>query len=251
MNSSGCEMTFFEHLAELRKRILISVLAICVVSLLCFLWADELLGLLFLPFLDAFSGAQLIGTGPAEAFMAKLKVALLFGIALSSPLCFYQLWLFIVPALKANEKMGASYFVLSSSAFFLLGVCFCYFAVLPFAFHFFAGEFASIGVDAKIRVGEYLSFSTKLIAVFGLVFEMPVIVFFLSYTGVVDYRTLLSYSRFVVVFSFLVAAILTPPDLFTQLLLAVPLIGLYAVCVVVSYFLSRDRIGPTERTTVN
>ena len=242
------EMPFTEHLAELRDRIIKSLLCILVASVICFAWAEPLFMFLTDPLYDALDAInrslsekdkqvvfKFIGTGPAEAFIVKLKVAIGAGILLASPLLFYQLWQFIVPALHKHEQRFAVPFVFFSTVFFLAGASFCFIVVLPFAFNFFLKEYASIGVAPDLKIGEYLSFTIRILLIFGLVFELPVFSYFLARMRLLTHRWLLNKGRYAIVGMFIVAAMLTPPDVITQCLLAVPLLVLYAICIAVTY----------------
>jgi len=227
-------MPFLEHLGELRTCLLHSLLGVFIASILSYSWANILFEFLSLPIRENFQGVDLIGTGPAEAFIVKLKVAVITGILISSPLSFYKLWQFISPGLHDSEKKGAFPFVIASTFFFLFGISFCYFLILPFAFNFFETEFSSIGITPTIKIGEYLAFIIKLLLVFGLAFEMPVLTSLLSKLGVVNSSWLKGKFRYAIVFIFVAAAILTPPDVITQVLLALPLILLYGLCIIIA-----------------
>jgi sec-independent protein translocase protein TatC len=178
--------------------------------------------------------AELVGLGPAEAFIVKLKVALVSGIVLASPVIFFQVWTFISPGLHENEQKLALPFVAISTFSFLTGILFCFFVILPFAFSFFLGEFQSINVEPTIRIGEYLGFVLKLLLVFGSVFNLPVVSWFLAKLGILTPEWLVKNGRYAILGIFIVAAILTPPDIATQLLLAGPLIVLYGICIQVT-----------------
>ena len=227
------EMAFLEHLSELRTCLIRTAIAIFACSVVCLIGSEILFEALTAPLKNSFSGASLIGTGPAEAFIVKLKVAFVAGILLSSPYSFYQLWQFIKPGLHEHEQKFAIPFVFASTLFFLTGVAFCYFAILPFAFQFFSSEFASLSITPTIKIGEYLSFVVKLLAVFGLSFEMPVLCFFLARLNIVTSEFLIKNFRYAVLIILIVAAILTPPDVDTQLLLSAPLLVLYGLCIII------------------
>ncbi len=227
------EMPFLDHLEELRKRLLRISIAVIVTSIISFVWAGELFELLTGPLRESFKGASLIGTGPAEAFLVKLKVSLVAGIIISSPISFYQIWQFIAPGLYSNEKQHAGPFVVVSTLFFITGISFCYILIFPFAFQFFSEEFASIGINPTIKIGEYLAFAVKLLLIFGLVFELPVLSYFLARLGLITHTFLIDKARYAILIVFILAAILTPPDVVTQLLLAAPLIVLYGLCIII------------------
>lgn len=227
-------MPFLSHLQELRNRLARTAVAIVLASILCFSVVGFLFKLLSTPLLQTFPDNSLIGTGPADAFIVKLKIALASGFLLSLPYSFLEVWKFISPGLLDKEKKYALPFVFFSSFFFICGVSFCFVFVLPIAFEFFAAEFTSIGVQPTIRIGEYLSFVLKLLLVFGLVFEMPVVSFFLARLGILKASFLIEKANYAIVIIFIVAAIVTPPDVVTQTLLAIPLMILYGLCIFIA-----------------
>ena len=233
-DSTGSEQSFLEHLSEFRTCLIRSILGAGICSLLCFFFSSSLFKLLTSPLIAAMPEAELVGLGPAEAFIVKLKVALVAGVILSSPFGFYQLWKFVSPGLHDTEQKFAIPFVAASTVSFLTGILFCFIVILPVAFSFFLGEFQSINVEPTIRIGEYLGFVLKLLLVFGLVFELPVISWFLARFGLITPEWLIKNGRYAILVIFVVAAILTPPDIATQLLLAGPLIVLYGICIQVA-----------------
>src|SRR6185369_17647871 len=143
---------------------------------------------------------------------------------------FYQAWRFIAPGLYSNERRTAVPFVLAGTFFFITGAWFCYVVVFPVGYAFFLEEYRTIGVAPQIRISEYLSFASRMLLAFGVTFELPVVTFFLARCGVVTHRTLLGMGRYAIVVIFIVAAVLTPgPDVASQLLMAAPLLVLYAL----------------------
>lgn len=228
------EMPFLAHLAELRQRIIHTALGIAAASAFTLNWSSELFDLLRRPIVEHFQGVELIGTGPAEAFVTKLKVGIVAAVLVSLPFTFFQIWRFISPGLHENERKLAIPFIASSTIFFLCGASFCYAVVLPFAFQFFGEEFISIGLAPQIRISEYLSFALGLVVVFGVMFEMPLFAYLLARLGLITSAWLARQFRYAVVIIFIVAGILTPPDVVTQMLLAVPLLLLYGLSIVVA-----------------
>jgi len=185
-------------------------------------------------------GQSLIGTGVADAFFLELKVALLAGVFLAAPVIFYQIWRFLSPGLRAEEKKYVIPFVLSATLFFVGGAYFCYWGVLPFAFLYFIDQYRSLGVAPEIRIGEYFTFLFRIVLAFGVAFELPVFTFFLVRIGIWDYRFLWRQFRYAILVIFILAAILTPgPDVVSQVLLAVPLTLLYGVSIAVAYIWRR------------
>lgn len=234
MNAANpTEMHLFEHLRELRKRLLFIALGLLAASTAAYSFSGEIFALLAAPYNAQFPNQMLIGTGPAEAFLLKIKVALFAGAIVSSPFTFLQFWLFIAPGLYDNERKLVIPFVISTSALFLFGVYFCYTAVVPVAFSFFADEYRSVGITPAIRMSEHLTVLTQALLGFGAVFEMPVLAFFLARVGLITHRTLIDGGRYAIVIIFIVSAILTPPDVLSQFLMAIPLLLLYALSILI------------------
>ncbi|MCX8072760.1 MAG: twin-arginine translocase subunit TatC [Candidatus Binatia bacterium] len=243
-------MPLTAHLEELRWRLIKSLAGIGAAFLLCYQFAEVLFAFLTEPLHSARllvgdnpgHTVNLIGTGVVEAFFTKLKVALIAGIFLSSPITFYQLWRFVAPGLYPHEKRYALPFVLFASFFFVAGAAFCYALVLPVGYRFFLEQYGTIGVRPELRISEYLSFTARMLLAFGVTFELPVITFFLARVGVVTHRTMLSYWRYAVVLIFIAAAVLTPgPDVASQLLMATPLLVLYGASIGVAFVFARPR----------
>jgi sec-independent protein translocase protein TatC len=183
----------------------------------------------------------LIGTSPTEAWILKLKVSVVAGAFLMAPALFHQLWLFIAPGLYVHERRMVLPFILLSTTLFVGGAIFCYLSVLPLSYAFFHDEFRSIGVTPTIRIGDHISMTITTLVGFGAVFELPLITYFLARIGVVDHTVLLRFFRHAVVGIFLIAAIITPPDVFTQFLMAVPLTILYTISIGIAYLVTKRR----------
>ncbi|MBI2209733.1 MAG: twin-arginine translocase subunit TatC [Deltaproteobacteria bacterium] len=230
-------MTFTEHLEDLRWCLIKSLAAVVSAFLLCFQFSDRIVAFMIAPLMGTLEPGQgLIGTGVAEAFFFEMKVALVAGAFLASPVIFYQLWRFIAPGLKDREKRLVIPFVLFTSLFFLGGAYFCYRAVLPVAFLYFIDQYRSLAVSPEIRIGEYFTFFSRMILAFGITFELPLFTFFLVRLGLWDYRTMWRTFRYAIIAIFIVAAILTPgPDIASQILLAIPLTLLYLLSIGVAY----------------
>lgn len=237
------KMPLSAHLEELRQRMIRALLAVALGFAASYAFAEQLFGLLTRPLLRYQPGpVQLIGTGVPEAFFTKLKVALIAGVFVASPVIFYQAWKFVVPGLYESERNFARPFVAFATVFFLLGASFCYVAVFPVAYGFFVQEYKTIGVQPAIRIAEYLSFSARLLLAFGATFELPVVTFFLARAGIITHRTMLHYFRYAVLLIFIAAAILTPgPDVASQLLMAGPLLLLYGLSIGVAYVFAKRR----------
>lgn len=232
-------MHLMDHLRELRKRLVFSFLIISVGAVAAYWYAGDLFAVLCAPYFKAFPNSPLIGTSPTEAWILKLKVSVFAGAFLTSPALFHQLWLFISPGLHAHERRLVLPFVLLSTALFVGGAIFCYLTVLPLSYAFFHDEFKSIGVTPTIRIGDQISMTLTTVVGFGVVFELPLITYFLARLGVIDHLFLIKFFRHAVVAIFAVAAVVTPPDVFTQFLMAVPLTVLYAISIGVAYLTAK------------
>jgi sec-independent protein translocase protein TatC len=228
------KQTFIEHLEELRKRLIISLIAVGIGFCISYLFSKEIFQFLTIPLVKALPpGSTMIYTRLPEAFFTYLKVAFLTGIFVASPVILYQAWLFVAPALYSHEKRYAIPFVIFSTLLFFGGAAFGYFIVFRYGFQFFMG-FATDFIKPAPTLKEYLSFCSILLLTFGLVFELPLFILFLAKLGVVDARMLSRNRRYVIVGIFVVAAIFTPPDVVTQVMMAAPLLILYEVSILLA-----------------
>jgi sec-independent protein translocase protein TatC len=226
------KIPFSAHLEELRKRLIICFIAIGVGFVLSYGFKEKLFEILTHPLIKVMpSGDKLIFTGLPEAFFTYLKVAFISGIILSTPVIFYQFWKFVAPGLYDKEKRLLFPIVALSTLFFVGGAFFGYFIVFPFGFKFFLG-FASDTIRPLPSMQEYLSFSTKMLLAFGMVFELPLIITFFARMGIVSVDFLKKKRKYAILIIFTVSAILTPPDVATQIMMAVPLMVLYEVSIV-------------------
>jgi sec-independent protein translocase protein TatC len=244
-------MPLTEHLEELRWRLIRAILAITAGATACYWVSDELFAILIHPLTaNTDTSVEIIGTGVAEAFFTKLKVAVIGGVFLASPVIFYQLWRFIAPGLYESEKRYVVPFVLFATIFFVAGAGFCYEMVFPVSYAFFLEQYKTIGIQPSIRISEYLSFTSRMLLAFGATFELPVITFFLARIGVVTHRTMISYLRYAILAIFIIAAVLTPgPDIASQFLLAAPLLVLYVLSIAVAYLFARTPAAETPADT--
>ena len=242
------------HLAELRKRLSISLLAVIAMFLICFAFWQPLLGWMIAPLKAVLpEGSNVIFTGVQEPFFTAMKVAFFAGFVIALPVIFWQFWLFVAPGLYDNEKRLVIPFVGSATLMFLMGAAFCYYVVVPLAFAFLIG-FGSALFTALPSIGEYVGFFTKILVGFGLSFEMPVIIFFFAKLGLVDDKMLKDFFRYAIVIIFTIAAILTPPDILSQFLMAAPLTILYGISILVAkavnpYIPRDDENDDKEETT--
>lgn len=232
----GLRMPIMEHLRELRVRLIRAVIAVAVGFLIAYFISDELFAILTWPIRAvSHNKVLLIGTGVGEAFFTKLKVALVAGLFIASPAVFYEIWRFIAPGLYTTERKMAAPFIVFATLFFVAGGYFCWAVVFKIGYAFFLSQYASIGVTPTLRISEYLTFSAKLMLAFALTFEMPIFAFFLTRIGMIDYKMMIRQFRYAILGIFVVSAALTPPDMVSQFLLAIPLLLLYVLSVGVSY----------------
>ncbi|HXX84180.1 MAG TPA: twin-arginine translocase subunit TatC [Casimicrobiaceae bacterium] len=230
--------TFISHLIELRSRLLRSIVAVVVVLLCLFPWAKEIYAALAAPLLKALpKGSTMIATDVTGTFLVPLKVTLMAAFLLALPYVLYQMWAFVAPGLYQHEKRLALPVIVSSVLFFALGMAFAYFIVFPVAFGFFAG-YAPVGVHMMTDIDKYLSFVLTMFIAFGVTFETPVVVIVLVHFGVVSLEKLRSMRGYVIVGAFIVGAIFTPPDILSQVMLAVPLWLLFELGLLVARFVS-------------
>jgi sec-independent protein translocase protein TatC len=227
---------FLTHLEELRKRLIIIFISIGIGFGISYSYAEEILLVLKRPF-----PGQLVALAPTEAFLTILKVSFFAGVLLAVPVILHQTWKFVAPGLYEHEKKHTVLFVLVATLLFFAGAVFCYFAILPQGLKFLQ-RFAPKAIDTNIfRLSDYISFVTKLLLGFGAVFELPLIMIFLTKIGVVTPESLAANRKYALLIMFVVGAILTPPDVFTQLMMAGPLYVLYEVSILASRVTSKPK----------
>lgn len=245
-------MSFMDHLGDLRKKITVSLIAVGVMFVVSFNYSEQILKFLMFPlkytldfsvrkmylyyaFHDKLPNTKLVFLSPAEGFWMNMKIALVAALMLSLPVIFQQLWSFISPGLHSKEKKYVVPFVIIATALFLVGAAFCFFIVLPFAMGFLLTYKVGDFMMPMLSVGQYVDFCLKFVLAFGAVFELPIIIVFLTRMGLVTPQALAKYRRYSVLAAFIIAAILTPtPDVFNQTLMAVPMIVLYEVGILAS-----------------
>ncbi len=233
------EESFLSHLIELRDRLIRAMLSILLVFLCLFPWAKDLYALLAQPLLATLpKGGQMIATDVVGVFLVPMKVALLVAFLVALPYVLYQIWAFVAPGLYSHEKRLALPLVASSVVLFFTGMAFAYFLVFPTVFGFMA-QVAPEGVAWMTDIEKYLSFVMGTFVAFGVAFEVPVIVVVLVLSGVVELSTLKEWRSYVIVGAFVVAAIFTPPDVVSQLMLAIPLCLLYELGMLMARFVRK------------
>ncbi|MBF0554662.1 MAG: twin-arginine translocase subunit TatC [Nitrospirae bacterium] len=244
------KMSIFEHLGELRKRIIISMAAVLVIFIVTFNYSEMILKTLVMPIEKKmvfsihypFVGLEpsgikqkaLVFLEPAEAFWMHCKLALIAALMIALPVILSQIWLFIEPGLVEREKKFIMPFVTAGTVLFMVGAVFCYYIILPFAFGFLM-TYKTENLTPMISVGNYVGFTTKFILAFGVIFELPIALFVLTKMGLVTPQQLGKIRKHVIVAAFVISAVVTPtPDAFNQTLMAVPIIVLYEIGILAS-----------------
>lgn len=222
------------HIADLRKRLVISSITVVIMFFACFSFYEPILEWMMAPVKHALpTGTSMIAVEIQETFFTAMKVAFFGGFIISLPVIFWQLWLFLAPGLYDHEKKLVVPFVFFATLMFLLGASFAYYIVVPVGFDFLIA-FGNSVVSVLPSIGKYVGFFIKLLIGFGIAFELPVITFFLAKIGLVNDQMLKDFFRYAVVLIFIVAAVLTPPDVISQVLMAAPLLILYGVSIYIA-----------------
>ena len=246
--TADVQMPFTAHLAELRNRLIKCTLAVGVAFFACFAFVDDIFAILAAPLRRLpIRGLTLIGTAVTEAFFTKMKIAFIAAVIVASPVLLWQAWQFIAPGLYEHEKRYSRSFVCVGSLFFIGGAAFCYGIVIQYSLAFLLHRYEVIEVRPMLQIGDYLSLVSQVVLAFGVMFELPVLTFFLARVGLIDHRFLIRHSRYAIIAIALLAAVLTPPDLVSQVLLMVPLGLLYVVSIVIAYA-TRFRMNRRERS---
>lgn len=226
------KLPFTEHLEELRTRLIRCFIAVGIGFVACYFFKERLFEILTQPLVEAMGDdGNMIFTGLPEAFFTYLKTSLLAGILLASPVIIFEFWMFVAPGLYKKERRVLVPIIFLSTVFFTGGSLFGYFMVFPFGFKFFLG-FQSATIKAMPSMVEYLGFATKMLIAFGLVFELPLVLTALARLGIVSVDFLKKNRKYALLLFFTGAAILTPPDVVTQVMMAVPLMFLYEVSII-------------------
>jgi len=226
------KLPFIGHLEELRKRLVVCFIAIGIGFAVSYGFKEKIFEILTLPLIAAMQeGDKLIFTGISEAFFTYLKVAFLSGVMLAAPVILYEFWMFVAPGLYQKERRLLFPIVFLSSFFFVGGALFGYFVVFPFGFKYFLG-FATEHIRPLPSMKEYMSLSSKMLLAFGLVFELPLLITLLSRLGLISVAFLKKNRKYAILLIFIIAAILTPPDAVTQILMAIPMMVLYEISII-------------------
>ena len=253
---SGLQESFLSHLFELRDRIIKAAMAIIVVFICLVYWAPDIFHLFAQPLLEALpKGGKMIVTDVTGSFFVPMKVTMLVAFLIALPVVMYQIWAFIAPGLYLHERKLILPLVISSYTLFIVGMAFAYFLVFPTVFKFMASYNAPLGAEMSTDIDNYLSFAMTTFLAFGITFEVPVVVVVLVRMGMVPLAKLREIRPYVIVGAFVVSAIVTPPDVLSQLLLAVPMALLYEIGLLVAHFYvpkpSDEGVSSSEQPTGN
>ncbi len=235
-------MSVYEHLAELRRRIIYSALAFAAGAVLVYFFSNQVRDFLLRPgeILLGPGGGRLVWKSLPEAFLLQLRIAAYGGLVLASPVIMYNLLAFVLPGLEARERAYVRRVMPAGLLLFLAGVSFAYFVFLPFALRFFT-SFDTDRIHILMSAGDLITFTLNFVLPFGVVFELPLVVYFLAGLGIVSPAFLVRNRKFAVLAIFITAAVLTPPDIFSQFAMAVPMLGLYELSIWVSRVAVRGR----------
>ena len=237
--SESAQETFLSHLFELRDRLVRSLVAVGLVFLPTFFFAAELYDLLAMPMIRTLpEGSKMIATGVITPFFIPMKIALMVSFLIALPYLLYQAWAFVAPGLYAHEKKLVLPLVVSSTLLFFAGMAFCYFVVFQTVFSFIA-QFAPKSITVAPDIEAYFNFVLGMFVAFGAAFETPVVVVVLVMSGLISIEKLKEIRSFVIVGAFIVAAVVTPPDVVSQLMLAIPLCLLYEVGISFARFVAK------------
>jgi len=241
-DGAGGKMSFLEHLDELRKRLIASVYALVFGCIIGYVFVERIQRFIMEPLWQLMpTGTKFMYTAPTEGFMLMMKIGALAGLMLSVPFILYQLWLFIAPGLYSHEKRMAAPFVIFCTTFFALGAAFSHFVAFPWTWKFFLG-WQTEYMEFRPSIGEAFGLYVKMLLGFGLIFQMPTIVYFLARLGLVSAGFLLRHTKYAVLIIFIIAAVISPgTDVVSQCLMAGPMLALYGLSIVVAWAFAKPR----------
>jgi sec-independent protein translocase protein TatC len=225
---------FIAHLKELRDRLVVSLAGLAVAFIVAYSFKEKIFHFLMQPFIKVMpAGSSFIFTSITEAFITYFKVSLVAALFLAAPVILYEVWMFVAPGLYEKEKKYIAPFIIFGSFFFIGGALFCYYVTMPVVYHFFV-SYAGTMIIPMPSLKEYMNLTLKMLIIFGLIFQMPLIAFYLAKAGIINYRGLAKKRRYAILGIAVLSAIITPPEVSSQLLMALPMYGLFELSVVIA-----------------
>ncbi len=230
---------FIAHLKELRDRLVVSLAGLGVAFIVTYSFKERIFHFLMRPFIKVMpAGSSFIFTSITEAFITYFKVALVAALFLAAPVILYEVWMFVAPGLYEKEKKYIAPFIIFGSFFFVGGALFCYYVTMPAVYHFFV-SYAGTMIVPMPSLKEYMSLTLKMLLIFGLIFQMPLVAYYLAKAGIINYRGLAKKRRYAILGIAVLSAIITPPEVSSQLLMALPMYGLFELSVVIARVFGR------------
>ena len=225
---------FIAHLKELRDRLVVSLAGLAVAFIVAYSFKEKIFHFLMQPFIKVMpAGSSFIFTSITEAFITYFKVSLVAALFLAAPVILYEVWMFVAPGLYEKEKKYIAPFIIFGSFFFIGGALFCYYVTMPVVYHFFV-SYAGTMIIPMPSLKEYMSLTLKMLVIFGLIFQMPLVAYYLAKAGIINYRGLAKKRRYAILGIAVLSAIITPPEVSSQLLMALPMYGLFELSVVIA-----------------
>jgi sec-independent protein translocase protein TatC len=225
---------FIAHLKELRDRLVVSLAGLAVAFIVAYSFKEKIFHFLMQPFIKVMpAGSSFIFTSITEAFITYFKVSLVAALFLAAPVILYEVWMFVAPGLYEKEKKYIAPFIIFGSFFFIGGALFCYYVTMPVVYHFFV-SYAGTMIIPMPSLKEYMNLTLKMLIIFGLIFQMPLIAFYLAKAGIINYKGLAKKRRYAILGIAVLSAIITPPEVSSQLLMALPMYGLFELSVVIA-----------------
>jgi sec-independent protein translocase protein TatC len=225
---------FIAHLKELRDRLVVSLAGLAVAFIVAYSFKEKIFHFLMQPFIKVMpAGSSFIFTSITEAFITYFKVSLVAALFLAAPVILYEVWMFVAPGLYEKEKKYIAPFIIFGSFFFVGGALFCYYVTMPVVYHFFV-SYAGTMIIPMPSLKEYMNLTLKMLIIFGLIFQMPLIAYYLAKAGIINYRGLAKKRRYAILGIAVLSAIITPPEVSSQLLMALPMYGLFELSVVIA-----------------
>jgi sec-independent protein translocase protein TatC len=225
---------FVSHLKELRDRLVVSLVGVGIAFIITYYFKDQIFSFLMRPFIEVMPPqSSFIFTSVTEAFLTYFKISIVAALFLASPVILYEIWMFVAPGLYEKEKRYVVPFITFGSICFIAGGLFCYFIIMPYVFHFFV-SYGGPNITPMPSLKEYMSLALKMLLIFGLIFQMPLIAYYLSKAGIIKYGMLRKKRRYAILAIVVVSAIITPPEITSQLLMAVPMYGLFELSLIIA-----------------